>query len=206
MSHDDRSDGLTPEEQRAFDAMSREAPPPADLEDRVVSALRDEGLVRPAASFWQRARPRRVRPRLAAAAILVLAVGFAAGRFSVSPPDPAAPEQPRFMLLLYDTPERDASRTPEEERALAVEYGAWAGEIARDGHFLGGDPIHGEARMLRQTDGQVTAGPLTTEGGEVVVGYFMIQAEDYDRAVEIARRCPHLKYDGSVLVRRVGEI
>ncbi len=200
MNDNDRSDGLSREEQEAFSTLSRELQPPAALEDRVVSALRDQGLISSARTIWW-----RTMPRLAAAAVLILAVGFAAGRVTVSPPPPES-RLPRFMLLLYDTPEREVARTPEAERALAEEYGAWAGEIARDGHFLAGDPIHGEGRMLRQIDRRIETFPAADEGAEIVVGYFMIQAEDYDQAVEVARDCPHLKYQGGVLVRRVGEI
>ena len=59
--------------------------------------------------------------------------------------------------------------------------------------------------MLRRQDGSVETRPAGTEtGGEIVVGYFMIRARDYAEAVEIAKQCPHLKYDGGVLVRRVG--
>ncbi len=187
---------LTDEEREALRALSRERQPAPELEDRVVAALAGRGLIR--APAWRRWGP------LAAAAMVTLALGFAAGRFSLSPA-PAAEESPRFVLLLYDDPVRDASRSPEDERRLSAEYTAWAGELAGAGRFVGGDPIHGEARMLRQLEQRVEALPAAAEaGGEIVVGYFMIRARDHAEAVEIARECPHLKYDGGVLVRQVG--
>ncbi len=110
----------------------------------------------------------------------------------------------RFVLLLYDTPEREVSRGPELER-LAAEYGAWADQLGDAGRFVAGDPIHGQGRMLRQTGDRVEALSAGVEaGGEIVVGYFMIRARDHAEAVEIAKACPHLKYDGGVLVRQVG--
>ncbi len=180
----------------ALRALSHERRPPPELEDRVVAALSRRGLIRaPAWHPWA---------AVAAAAVVTLCVGFAAGRFSLAP-SPAAEDSPRFVLLLYDTPEREASRGPELERRLAAEYGAWAGQLGRAGRFVAGDPIHGEGRMLRRADRRVEALPAGAEaGGEIVVGYFMIRARDHAEAVEIARECPHLKYDGGVLVRQVG--
>ncbi len=199
MQDDHSSPELSQQEQEAFRSLSRDHRPPPALEDQVVAALKDRGLVRlPQAGWW------RTLPRFAAAAMLVLAVGFAAGRWTAASL-PSESVAPRFMLLLYDTPEREAGRSPETNQALAAEYGAWAGEIARDGHFLAGDPIHGEGRMLRQVGQRVERFPATETGEEMVVGYFMIQADDYDQALKIAEGCPHLKYQGGVLVRRVGE-
>lgn len=198
MSDDERPLELTDEEAAALRALARDGEPADELEDRVVRALAARGLVRRPVAL------RRFWPA-AAAAIVALAAGFLAGRAGV--PAPAAPgddPSPRFMLLLYDDPGRDATQTPEEARRIAAEYGAWARELDRDGRFVAGDPIHGEARLLRRAGGRVEVFPAAAPGGEVVVGYFMIRARDADEALEIARGCPHLAYDGSVLVRRVG--
>ncbi len=193
---------LNHQELESLRALSHQRRPPPDLEDRVVTALAGRGLIRtPAWHRWA---------AVAAAAVVTLTLGFGAGRFS-RPPASAVPaasaaeESPRFVLLLYDTPEREASRGPELERRLSAEYSSWARELGRAGRFVHGDPIHGEGRMLRQLDSRVEAAPAVVEaGGEIVVGYFMIRARDHAEAVEIAKQCPHLKYDGGVLVRQVG--
>lgn len=196
MIDDEDSPQLTPREREALRALSRERQPAAELEGRVIEALAARGLIR-----------RRRRPgslwAVAAAAVLALSLGFLTGRWSVATA-PAEGESPRFMLLLYDTPEREVSRSPERNRELAAEYGGWARELGRAGRFVGGDPLQIGGRMLRQAGQRVVAGPETAAGGEIVVGYFMIRARDYDEALEIAEGCPHLRYEGSVLVRRVG--
>lgn len=195
--HDETSQEFSPEELEALRALSHERQPSPELEERVVAALEERGLIR--APAWRR------WGAVAAVALVTLAAGFAAGRFSLPSAPAPVDESPRFVLLLYDTPEREASRGPELERRLAAEYGAWAGQLGREGRFVAGDPIHGEGRMLRQAGDRVEALPAGAEaGGEIVVGYFMIRARDHAEAVEIARGCPHLKYDGGVLVRQVG--
>jgi hypothetical protein len=38
---------------------------------------------------------------------------------------------------------------------------------------------------------------------EVVSGYFVVEAADYDEAVAIAASCPHAQSRGSILVREI---
>jgi len=46
----------------------------------------------------------------------------------------------------------------------------------------------------------VTDGPFT-EAKEVMGGFFVVEAEDYDQAVEVAKTCPHMDF-GSIEVRQ----
>ena len=48
-------------------------------------------------------------------------------------------------------------------------------------------------------------GPYT-EAKEIVGGYFLIEAVDYDEAVQICRSCPHLKYGGRIELREIDAI
>jgi hypothetical protein len=40
-------------------------------------------------------------------------------------------------------------------------------------------------------------------GRELVTGFFVIRARDYDHALELARQSPHLKYGGTIEVRAI---
>jgi hypothetical protein len=84
--HDDE---LTAEERARFSALPRERPPSAYLEERIVQALRRDGVVR---APWYR---RTVTvPVAAAAGLLLFALGAAAGNAApwLSPrAEPAAP-------------------------------------------------------------------------------------------------------------------
>ena len=48
----------------------------------------------------------------------------------------------------------------------------------------------------------VTDGPYS-ETKEVLGGYYLIEAADYDQAVERASDHPHLEYGGTIEVRQV---
>jgi len=76
------SDELTPVERRALDALPRERAPHAELEDRVVGALRRRGLL--PIPLALRPSRRHVLPwavGAVAAALALFAGGFAAGQF-----------------------------------------------------------------------------------------------------------------------------
>ncbi len=45
-------------------------------------------------------------------------------------------------------------------------------------------------------------GPYT-ETKEAIGGFFLIDAQNYDDAVEISRECPHFSYGGWVEVREI---
>ncbi len=59
-------------------------------------------------------------------------------------------------------------------------------------------------RVLRggsSSEMRIMDGPFA-ESKEIIGGYFMVNAESYEDAVELCRDCPHLEY-GAVEVRRV---
>ena len=114
----------------------------------------------------------------------------------------------RFILLLHESPTPFAGVSAEEIQAVVQEYGAWRQKLADEGRLVGGEKLEdGTARQLSATDGRidVTDGPFA-EAKEVIGGYFMIEAGDYDEAVTISRECPHLKYGGRVELRRIEEL
>ena len=114
----------------------------------------------------------------------------------------------RFILLLHESPTAFDGASPDEIQRVIEEYGAWRQKLADEGQLAGGEKLEdGTARQLTATDGriEVTDGPFT-EAKEVIGGYFMIQAEDYDQAASISRECPHLRYGGRIEVRRIDEV
>ena len=42
-----------------------------------------------------------------------------------------------------------------------------------------------------------------SESKELLGGYYMIEADNYDKAVELARDCPQLEFGGTIEVRQV---
>ena len=115
-----------------------------------------------------------------------------------------------FMLMyVYGPGERPAPASEEEVRAVIARYVAWGERMAKEGH---GSALRGARLSDVYTDpGRVvthrgeqfvaTEGPLA-ETKEVVGGYGVIEAADYDEAVELCREHPAAEH-GSIIIRQL---
>ncbi|MEW5915672.1 MAG: hypothetical protein AB1762_04675 [Gemmatimonadota bacterium] len=162
----------------------REVAPPADLEERTISALRSRALLR------ERRVPWVLRPSgWLAAAVIVLAAFFAGmgtGRMRAPAPRP----EPSFALMLYGEIGGDSATQMER----AAEYGRWARAAHTGARVLGGEALGGHV---------VDVGRAPIAGGDELVGFFLIQASDRQAAARMAAECPHVKYGGRVVVREI---
>jgi len=118
---------------------------------------------------------------------------------------PTAGKQ-RFLLLLEGPARTRADGVPPSaadsvaERALVQEYGAWAGRLARSGALVMAEKLADDEITILARDGAIS--PARNPADEVG-GFFLIQVADAAEAHRIARECPHLKYGGTVQVRRI---
>ena len=111
----------------------------------------------------------------------------------------------QYLLLLYDNPANWAKFSPEELQKAMAKYGVY-GQKLRDrkqwvaGHKLTDEP----GRVLRNKSGKTVAtdGPYS-ETKEWLGGFYLIEAPNYNAAVEISRECPHLEFGGTIEVREV---
>jgi hypothetical protein len=111
----------------------------------------------------------------------------------------------KFMLLLHDRPGAFAKMSPDEMQQVIQKYVAWgrslrAKRLLAESHKLTGDA----GRVVRQRKGRtlVTDGPFA-ESKELLGGYFIIKARDYDEATSRALDCPHLEFGGTIEIRQV---
>jgi hypothetical protein len=111
----------------------------------------------------------------------------------------------KFLFLLRDDPAPFLAFSPAEMEAAIGEYRAWAQGLAD--RLLGSDKLTDEPGRIVVSDGksiQVKDGPYA-ETKELIGGYFLVQARDYDEAVALARTCPQVKHIGSIEVRQIQE-
>lgn len=113
---------------------------------------------------------------------------------------------PKYVLLLHEEPNTNTDLSADEIQKVIAEYVAWRRAIANqvvDGQKLtdeGGRILTGQAAALRVVDGPYS------EAKEVLGGFFVISAGNYDEAVKIASSCPHLKYGRRIEVRQIDEL
>lgn len=111
----------------------------------------------------------------------------------------------RFMITVRDTPGQGDDLSPEEIQGIIQRYHAWGMALAAEGRLVLGEKLRDDAgRVVRGgPDGEmsVTDGPFA-EGKEVVGGFWIIEADDLDHALEAVSTHPHLG-NGSVEVREI---
>ena len=111
----------------------------------------------------------------------------------------------KYMLLIYG----DEQLLDDIEREQCyVESAQLAHDLHSAGQYLAAAPLHptSSAMSVRVREGKrlVTDGPFA-ETREQLGGYFLIEANDSDEAIEIAARIPMAR-QGTVEVRPVIEI
>ena len=108
---------------------------------------------------------------------------------------------PQYMLLLYDNPADWQNVSPEEMQKAIEKYREWTTRpYTRDSKRLGEDA----GRVVRSHNGKARAtdGPYS-ETKEVLGGFYLIEAKDYDEAVTRASDHPHVEYGGTIEVRQL---
>jgi hypothetical protein len=112
----------------------------------------------------------------------------------------------KYALLIYTAngPETWAALSESEQQAISAEYMAIRREPGTvDGAQL--QPI-ATATTVRVQNGDVltTDGPFA-ETKEVLAGFYLVEADDLDGALEVAGRIPAARMGGSVEVRPLVE-
>ncbi len=92
--------------------------------------------------------------------------------------------------------------SPEEMQASMGKWMAWIGELNAAGKYLSGEPLMLGGKLVSGSNKMVTDGPYV-EGKEIVGGYFIVNAADYDEAAELAKGYPDFTTGGSVQIRQI---
>lgn len=113
----------------------------------------------------------------------------------------------RYLLLIYQNEAANAQRSESEGQALMQAYWAFNEAAQKAGVMLGGDALHptAAATTVRVRDGQTltTDGPFA-ETKEQLGGYYMLNCDNLDQAIEFAAKIPDVR-NGSVEIRPVYE-
>ena len=79
---------------------------------------------------------------------------------------------------------------------------AWIDKLARAGKYESGKPLHATGKIITGSNKTVTDAAFT-EGKEIIGGYFIVNAADYNEAVSLCDEYPDYATGGSVIVRQI---
>lgn len=93
--------------------------------------------------------------------------------------------------------------SPEQMQQHMKKWMDWFEGLSRSGVYKGqGAPLEPTGRVVRGAQRTISDGPYA-ETKDLVGGYAVVEANDLDAAVEIARGCPIFERGGAVEVRPV---
>ena len=114
----------------------------------------------------------------------------------------------KYALLIYASEQDWANQSEEESQAQFQEYMSFTKDIVDRGIYQGGEALQpiATATTVRVRDAEqlTTDGPFA-ETKEQLGGFYMIECDTIDQAIEAAKMCPGAKY-GSVEVRPVMQV
>ncbi len=110
----------------------------------------------------------------------------------------------KYLILLYNDPKDWASLSPEEIQKAVQKFVGWRNKLQERGIYAGSNKLADDAgKVLRgHNPVRVTDGPYS-ETKEVLGGYFLFEAANYDEAVRLSQECPGLEFKSTIELRQV---
>ncbi len=105
-------------------------------------------------------------------------------------------------MLIFQGGMSGNSVSPEVMQQQMTKWMAWIEKLTKTGHYVAGEPLLPGGKLIQGKSKTVTDGPYT-EGKEVVGGFFVINAENYDEAIQLCDDYPGYEHGGSIQVRQV---
>jgi hypothetical protein len=111
----------------------------------------------------------------------------------------------QYLLLIYSDEKADANASKEELDAWMGEYFAYTEAMRNSGVYAAGEALHptSAATTVRVREGKTvtTHGPFA-ETKEQLGGYYMVECNNLDEAIQWAAKCPGARV-GSIEVRPI---
>lgn len=106
-----------------------------------------------------------------------------------------------FLIAIHrDLTSKNPSPSPEQMKEAMRPYQDWIASITAEGKLVAPPKRWDVDGRVISTAKKIHQGPYA-EGIVSIGGLFLIKATDYDEAVEIAKKCPIIKYGAIVEVR-----
>lgn len=182
-----RDNHLTEKEKKLFQKLAREENPPRQLEKKIITRLKEEGQIKSSGTM-----PIYLRWVAAVAAALLFFISGMYYEKSTQPPMTAIDASKGYILILHED-ERFQSGEPME---MFEEYRQWMENTMKRGVKISGQELKEEAVLVSRSEVEEQS-----DARERTTGYFVLEADSLEEAVQVARDNPHIKYGGTIEVK-----
>jgi hypothetical protein len=112
----------------------------------------------------------------------------------------------QFILFIRGGGDLSVDLSPEQIQEAIKKYSAWAQKLRTEGKLVSAEKLKdNEGMSLSMRNGQVVVDGPFTETKETIGGYFVINAENLEEAIAIAKESPGLSRDATIEVREIEE-
>jgi hypothetical protein len=111
----------------------------------------------------------------------------------------------KFMFLFRGSDVYQPGQSPEALQALKLKLIDWIGDLADQGIHVASEPLQPTGKQVRGTTKTVIDSPFGA-AVEVIGGLTIVQAENIQAAVDIARGCPILASNATIEVRPIQQM
>ena len=108
----------------------------------------------------------------------------------------------QFLAVLYGDPTRFNLMPPADKQVAYGKYMGWGQQGEKKKLIVGSNKLVDDKGKVMRRRPVATDGPYS-ETKEVLGGYYLVEAANYDAAVKMFQDHPHLSYDGTIEIRQV---
>jgi len=101
---------------------------------------------------------------------------------------------PEFMFFIRKKRNSEASLSADVHEKFLKACERYIGSLKKDGKLISAQPIEWVGNIVSNSGGSWKSHPFD-ESGEVIGGYYHIQANDLDEAVSLAKANPEFEYN-----------
>ena len=112
----------------------------------------------------------------------------------------------QYLFLVRGSPCQEGGLSPEQMQAHMTEVFAWIESHSKRGILSAAQPLTPEGRVVSGENGGTVSDGVFAESKEAVGGYFIVNAQTMDEAVNIARTSPIIKHGGKLEVRHIAQL
>jgi len=181
---------LTPYEKKIFAQMKRKEQPSNSLEKNIINKLKSENLINQNTFKMNTTIKKAV---MIAAAVILFFAGNYFGKRSIDQTviDPSM----GYMLILHE----DNQFKPGNPNEMFQEYAAWMQNTFKKGVNITGHELKNETIFINSKKEEKHEDESLQNK---TTGYFVLEAKSLETVLEIAKSNPHIKYGGSIEIKK----
>ncbi len=107
-----------------------------------------------------------------------------------------------FMMIFIGADYAALGLSPEELQGRMGKWFAWSEKMEKAGILRSGNALHSDMRRIIGKERTVTD-MASAEVKEIVGGYYIIEAKDFDEVEEVAQDFPDYDLGGTVEIREI---